>query len=161
LARLAVLSAQLSGPVPPTTRMLLRAEQWNVQPDCAVSLGRNRCPCFFSMRRAALVWHTGVGHLLGVDLPDNLGFVSDSLCERPSQRKQRCAEPVRHGPEDSSAQPCNVLRKHGAQDVSPGTRLRTLQTPVCSITGRPQLRGESKFFLWQSAGRGGCRDRHT
>jgi len=28
-----------------------------------------------------------------------------------------------------------------------GTRLRTLQTPVCSITGRPQLRGESKFFF--------------
>jgi hypothetical protein len=133
-------------PSPPATRMLLRAEQWNVQPDCAVSLGRNRCPCFFSMRRAALVWHTGVGHLLGVDLPDNLGFVSDSLCERPSQRKQRCAEPVRHGPEDSPAQPCNVLRQHGAHAVSPCTRLRTLQSPVCSITGGPQLRGESKFL---------------
>ena len=119
-------------PSPPATRMLLRAEQWNVQPDCAVSLGLNRCPL---LRRAALVLHTGVGHLMGVDLPDNLGFVSDSLCERPSQRKQRCAEPVRHGPEDSSAQPCNVLRQHGAQDVSPCTRLRTLQSPVCSITG--------------------------
>ena len=85
-------------PRSPATLVLMRAENWNVQPYFAVSFTPNRCPCVYSTRQAALVLHTGVGHLMGVDLPDNLGFVGDSLCERPSQRKQSCAEPVRHGP---------------------------------------------------------------
>jgi hypothetical protein len=122
-------------PSPPATRMLLRAEQWNVQPDCAVSLGLNRCPL---SRRAALVLHTGVGHLMGVDLPDNLGFVGDSLCERPSQRKQSCAEPVRHGP-------MIPLRNHATCFAST-VRMTFLQAPDfghCKLRCAPSQGGHS------------------
>ena len=132
-------------PRSPGTLVLMRAENWNVQPYFAVSFTPNRCPCVYSMRQAALVLHTGVGHL-GFDLSDNLGF-GDSLCERPSQRKQGCAQPVRHGPLDiPQRKQSSVISKHGVLDVSPGPRPRSLQTPACSATGKPQLRGEFKLF---------------